>query len=64
MTSREAHDIAAAINERYRTFDPDGSVRFGIEEAVYAICDAASEENPLFDATDFKSRCFGGEVRA
>lgn len=55
--SKQIREMADAINARYRSFDPDGAVRFGIEETVYAIVEVL-EQDATFDATAFKSRCF------
>jgi hypothetical protein len=35
---------------------------FGIEECVLAITEALQAADPAFDATAFKSRCFGRET--
>jgi hypothetical protein len=60
VTAREQQAIADAISQRYRTFDPAGAVRFGIEEAVLAVTEILQALDPAFDATGFKHRCFAG----
>jgi hypothetical protein len=60
MTAKEIAAITSAINERYRHFDPGGSVQFGIEECVLGITEVLQALDPAFDATDFKHRCFSG----
>lgn len=62
MTKRELDGTADAISLRYQSFDPGGSVRFGIEEAVLTVSEVLSALDPAFDATDFRHRCFGREV--
>lgn len=57
MTAREVGELADAISARYTSFEPDGSVRFGIEETVYAIAEVLGQD-PTFDAVAFKHRCF------
>jgi len=58
MTVTEVREVADAINTRWRAFDPDGAVRFGIEEAAYAVAEVLSSRDASFDALDFKRRCF------
>lgn len=57
MTAREVGQMADAISQRYTSFEPDGAVRFGVEETVYAIAEVLGQD-AAFDAVAFKHRCF------
>lgn len=59
LPEEQVRALAEAISQRYDSFDADGSVRFGIEEAVYAVTELFQAWDPAFDATAFKHTCFG-----
>lgn len=60
MTTKQINLLADAIQERHAAFDPGGAVQFGIEEAALAVAEVLQAQDPGFDATDFKHRCFAG----